>query len=43
MAKQNHMKDVKNAWGISKDHKFGEAFDVDLQERKRKAKLEEKE
>ena len=41
--KQKHMEKVKEAWGISKEHKFGEAFDLDLQERKRLAKQEEKE
>ena len=37
------MEKVKEAWGISKEHKFGEAFDLDLQERKRLAKQEAKE
>ena len=41
--KQKHMEKIKESWGISAEHKFGEAFDVDLQDQKRKAKLEEKE
>ena len=29
------MEKVKNAMKIGNDHKFGEAFDIDLQEKKR--------
>ena len=34
-AKQKHMEVFKNALNIGKEHKFGEAFDVELQEKKR--------
>ena len=37
------MREVKDAWKISSDHKFGEAFDKDLQDKKRQTKLEDKE
>lgn len=37
------MDKIKDAMKISESHKFGEAFDVDLQESKRQAKLVEKE
>ena len=37
------MNKIKDAMKISENHKFGEAFDVDLQEQKRQAKLLEKE
>ena len=42
LQKQRHMEIFKDALNIGADHKFGESFDVELQDRKRKAKLEEK-
>ena len=43
LAKQKHMETFKSALKISSEHKFGEAFDVELQELKLKQKLLEKE
>jgi len=34
---------MKRALQIGDDHKFGEAFDAELKEQKRKAKIEERE
>jgi hypothetical protein len=40
--KQKHMQVFKNALKIGESHKFGEAFDQELQEKKRLEKLAEK-
>ena len=37
------MKRLKEAMNIGRDYEFGAAFDLELQERKRLEKLEEKE
>ena len=37
------MEKVKAAMNIGQDHKFGESFDIDLQDRKRTQKLLESE
>mmetsp|Transcript_14237 Transcript_14237/g.22166 ORF Transcript_14237/g.22166 Transcript_14237/m.22166 type:complete len:173 (+) Transcript_14237:161-679(+) len=39
---QKHMSKVKDALKISDSHKFGEAFDLDLQDRKREMAEQEK-
>ena len=43
LAKQKHMDKLKSALKIRNDFQDGAAFDIELQERKRKERLEEKE
>ena len=43
LAKQQQMERVRDAWKISSDHKFGEAFDTELQDKKRLERQEKRE